>query len=312
MNNMDYWTNRERIRNVRRRNLTDEQIIKQLEKSLKQALDEVEGLIQEFYFYNSGEDGNIDEVKAMLKVTKKDIEYFRKKAKEYVEGAHSLNDELISRAFSEQAKEELRLYNATMRLNRLEMLKAEIGLELVRMANDDEAFLIESFKGYIYEEYERLAGVLGMKGQFKKEWLEQIILASFHGATFSSRIWNNQRQLKLELDKLLSTVITQGKNPAYMIKHLREKFGVTEHQAKRLAVTETTRIQSDIFLKVGEEHGEEWYEWIAEPGRCKLCGELDGKLTDGTFAPPRHPNCRCSLAYTTERIRKGKEKVTRR
>ena len=33
--------------------------------------------------------------------------------------------------FSKQANDEMRLYNLTMKVNRLELLKAQIGLELV-------------------------------------------------------------------------------------------------------------------------------------------------------------------------------------
>ena len=54
-------------------------------------------------------------------MSKLDIAAYQRKAKRYV----------ADKDFSKQANEEMRLYNLTMKVNRLEMLKANIGLELV-------------------------------------------------------------------------------------------------------------------------------------------------------------------------------------
>ena len=57
---------------------------------------------------------------AKRRVSKLDIAAYQRKAKRYV----------ADKDFSKQANEEMRLYNLTMKVNRLEMLKANIGLEL--------------------------------------------------------------------------------------------------------------------------------------------------------------------------------------
>ena len=56
---------------------------------------------------------------AKRRVSKLDIEEYGRKAAKYVK----------EKDFSDQANEEMRLYNATMKINRLELLKANIGLE---------------------------------------------------------------------------------------------------------------------------------------------------------------------------------------
>ena len=50
-----------------------------------------------------------------------DIDAYSRKAAQYVKDKN----------FSKEANEEMRLYNAAMKINRLEMLKANIGMHLV-------------------------------------------------------------------------------------------------------------------------------------------------------------------------------------
>lgn len=55
----------------------------------------------------------------------------------------------------------MRLYNATMKINRLEMLKANIGLELIKGHDDLEKFMAEILQGRTEDELKRQAGILG-------------------------------------------------------------------------------------------------------------------------------------------------------
>ena len=63
---------------------------------------------------------------AKKRVSELDIKAYERKAEKYVR----------DKDFSEETNAEMRLYNATMKINRLEMLKANIGLELVDGFND--------------------------------------------------------------------------------------------------------------------------------------------------------------------------------
>ena len=63
--------------------------------------------------------------------------------------------------FSDAANEEMRLYNMTMKVNRLEMLKARMGLELVSGFDELQKFFDEKLTDRTLEEFERQAGILG-------------------------------------------------------------------------------------------------------------------------------------------------------
>ena len=104
---------------------------------------------------------------------------YERKAKRYVR----------EKDFSEQANEEMRLYNATMRINRLEMLKANIGLEMIAGHDELEKFMSGILRGRTEAELERQAGILGKTIRTNAQKANAIVNASFHNATFSNRIW---------------------------------------------------------------------------------------------------------------------------
>lgn len=205
----------------------------------------------------------------------------------------------------------MRLYNATMKINRLEMLKANIGLELIDGHDKLQKFMLNILKGRTMDELKRQAGILGGTIHNNAKFAESIVNASFHNATFSTRIWGNQAVMKSDLDKLLQTGVIRGKNANVLANELRKyyigepkKDGGAVFNAKRLMRTELARVQTDAQMRSYEENGIEEYEFIANmhSNPCKICAELNGKhfkvkdMRPGVNASPMHPMCRCSTA----------------
>lgn len=107
--------------------------------------------------------------------------------------------------FSKYANDRLKIYNATMKINRLEHLKAMLGLEITKVTSKEE----KEFNKYLLASYQnevkRQSGILGYhKSNEIKEQAQSVAEASFHGATWSSRLWINQDVLKAKLDTLIS------------------------------------------------------------------------------------------------------------
>lgn len=229
---------------------------------------------------------------AKRRVSKLDIAAYQRKAKRYV----------ADKDFSKQANEEMRLYNLTMKVNRLEMLKANIGLELVAGHNEQEKFMAKILRGRTEEELQRQAGILGKTVRNNAKLAETIPNASFHGATFSERIWGNQAALKAELSKQLQVGMIQGKNPRVLAREIQKTFGASASNAERLMRTELARVQTEAQRQSFLANGFEEYTFHANRGCCSACSDLDGKhfkikdMMPGKNAPPMHPNCRCSAS----------------
>lgn len=230
---------------------------------------------------------------ARQRVSKIDMAEYEAKAKKYVK----------ERDFSDQANEELRLYNTSMKINRLELLKANIGLEMVdgfdQLQKEFDADLTER----AYAELKRQAGILGKSVDNTAKTAGSIVNASFKNATFSDRIWMYQAMMKDRLSTLLTQGMVQGKSPILLARDLTKAFGVSRSDAERLMRTELARVQISAQEEAYKQNGYDFYEFIGgQADACPICSALDGKrfavkdMMPGTNAPPMHPNCRCSTA----------------
>lgn len=285
MTSRDYWKKREES-NYRKNVKKEKEYRKHIEEIYKDMLSEIQKEIDGFYARYARKEG-ITIADAKKKVTKVDIEAYERKAKKYVK----------EKNFSEQANAEMRLYNLTMRVNRLELLMANIGLELVAGFNEMDQYFGEILDDKARAELERQAGILGMTVRNAPKKAEAIVNSSFYNATFSQRIWLYQDMLRNELESLLENGILQGHNPRRLAVHLRKRFGVSQFNAERLMITELARVQTEAQKQSFERNGFDEYIFLALGTACPICKKLNEKhfkvtkMMPGTNAPPIHPLC---------------------
>jgi len=242
---------------------------------------------------------NLSLAEAKKKISKFDVEAFADKAKQYVK----------EKDFSDLANAELKLYNITMRTNRLELLQAEIGLNTISLANEEQKMLTARLTETAINEYIRQAGILGESVPDRKTLAriaKSIVDAEFRNVEFSNNIWQNQKELQEGLENIIRRTLINGENPRVGARKLRElvkkEFKLKKYAADRIAITETARIQCATQKLSYEEFGFDEYEYIAEPSACKVCLPLDGKTfkvsdaQSGKNFPVMHPHCRCSTA----------------
>ena len=290
MDSQTYW--KERETEQRKHNIRDEkEYQKHIREIYQNMIDEIEKEINGFYGRYAKKEG-ITMAEAKKRAAKADIEALGRKAARYVK----------TKDFSKQANDEMRLYNMTMKVNRLELLKAQIGLEVVAGFDELQKYYEEILTDRAVSEFERQAGILGKTIQNNAKAANAIVNASFHNATYSDRIWMYQDMLKNELSSLLQTGLIQGQNPRRLATHLRKRFGVSQSNAERLMITELARVQTEAQKQSFERNGFEEYTFLALGDACPVCKALDekhfkvAKMMPGTNAPPMHPRCRCSVA----------------
>lgn len=293
MNSKEYWQKRE-DEALKHRIKDEKEYDRELKRIYKNMQDACQKEIDAFYGRYAQKE-NITLAEAKKRVSKADIEAYERKAKRYVK----------EREFSKEANEEMRLYNLMMKVNRLEMLKANIGLELIAGHDELQKFMGGILKGRTEDELERQAGILGKTVRNNAQKADAIVNASFHNATFSDRVWSYQDILKDELSRLLQSGMIQGKNPKVLAKELKKRFDVKTSDAERLMRTELARVQTEAQKQSFERNGFEEYVFIVNGGCCPIC-EAVAKKNDGVYkvakmmpglnAPPMHPHCRCSTA----------------
>lgn len=295
MNSQEYWKRREmeqRKHNIR----NEKEYQKRIQEIYQNMIDEIEKEINGFYGKYAKKEG-ITISEAKKRASKLDIEAYSRKAVKYVK----------EKNFSDQANEEMRIYNMTMKVNRLELLKANIGLEMVSGFDELQKYYDEILTDRTLREFERQAGILGETVIDNKKMAHAIVSASFHNATYSDRIWMYQDLLKSELSGLLQTGLIRGQNPRKLATHLRKRFGVSQSNAERLMITELARVQTEAQKQSVEANGYDEFQFHALGSACDQCKELNGKhfpvtkLVIAKNAPPMHPRCRCSISAYMDR-----------
>lgn len=297
MSSKTYWRDREL--EWKKKRLKDEQkYADEIQEIYANMMDSVAKEIESFFSRYANKE-NITMAEAKKRVSNIDIEAYKRKAKKYVK----------EKNFSDEANEQMRLYNLAMKVNRLELLKANIGLELVAGHDELKSYTGDKLEEAYLEEIKRNASILGDTVIGNAKTAKAVADSSFKNATFSERIWVNQEQLKNSLSSVLSNALIQGKNPREFIPLIRKKFDVSRCNAERLLRTEIARIQTQAQAESYEANGIDEYEYIACGLKdvCPLCKEMDGKtfkLKDmeiGENAPPMHPNCHCATAPHSDR-----------
>lgn len=298
MDSKTYWAKREE--EALKHYIKDErEYDRQIKQIYQNMLDGCNEQINAFYGRYADKEG-ITLAEAKKRVKDLDIAKYERKAAKYVK----------EKDFSDKANEEMRLYNATMKINRLEMLKANIGLELIAGHDELEKFMADILKGRTEEELARQAGILGKTIRNNAKLAHTIPNASFHNATFSDRIWQYQDLMRDELSKQLQTGLIQGKNPRAIAKNLRKYWygndpatgGGAVYCMERLMRTELARVQTEAQKQSFERNGFTHYTFLANSNCCDICKSKDGKhfkvskMMPGENAAPMHPHCRCSTA----------------
>ena len=301
---------------------------------------EIEKNINAFYQKYADKNG-LSFADAKKKVSKVDIDEYSAKAKRYVDAAQKDFEkykgdkaglakarERAKRTYlSETANQEMELYNLTMKVNRLEMLKAEIGLEMVKSYSEMEAYGLAELEAEALNEFTRQAGILGETVNGNARAAAALPDASYKEPsfyvpelgkeydTFSSLIWTHYGELKANLDGLLSRALVNGEGANKLIADLRKATGASEFNARRLIVTETARVRTEVQKTALQQAGVVYYEYMALGANpCTDCADLDGQkfpvddMKPGQNAPPMHPFC---VLPDTKIIAPGLEAITK-
>lgn len=295
--NKEYWKLRkEELEHIQENMKADNLYKKKLEKLYNLTQEEIEkDIAKDIERFARKE--NISMAEAKKLISKTDVENFSERAKKYVE----------QKDFSDKANEELRRYNVTMRTNRLELLQAKMNLNTVELANQEEYMLQKYLSNAFVAEYERQAGILGLSTPSSaelKRLATSFVEAEFRNVTFSDNIWQNQKELQEGLENALRRSILRGENPRQtgnsLQKLINKEFKQKKFAADRIAITETSRIQTESQKKSFNDGGFEEYGWAIEPSACDKCKAMEGKtfkvadMMPGENAVPLHPFDRCS------------------
>lgn len=299
-----YWEDRYRAEE-RARELADKRVAYQLHGVYQQHINNIKLEIDSFWQRYADKEG-ITKLEAKQRADRLDMVNVEFKARQLVERANRLRQrgqKVTSEDFTKAENDLMRLYNLKMKTSRLEVLQANIKLHQYDLALSEFEIIDKHLTESIRRENLFSAGVLNMTlGSFEasKVSADSIVYANFNNATWSSRIWERQSELRDIVKKGVADTVLRGKGTNLLINQLRKEFDVSYGYARRLAVTESARVYSEAQKANYESNGVEWFEVMTELKACKICQPFNGKifkvseLVPALNAPPFHPNCRCT------------------
>lgn len=293
MNSRDYWKMRED--EARKNTIRDEKEYNaRLNEIYEYTIANIERQVNDWYARYASKEG-ITMAEARGRVKHIDMERYERLAAKYV----------ATHDFSEQANQEMALYNLTMKVNRLELLKAQINLELMAGFDDIQHEMERDLIQTAMKEDRRLAGILGDSVIGNEEYAKQLVNASFRNATFSERIWGkNMPDLRIHLEAELRNGLVQGIGSVELARRFRKHYGGSIRDTERLMTTEMCRLQTAVQKESFERNGYKEYMFITSGNDnvCPDCEALHGQhfkvseMQPGDNAPPMHPRCHCSVA----------------
>ena len=265
---------------------------KMLEEVYKESVGRIQSQIDNFYISYANRTG-LTRAEANKKVKNFNVPAWADKAAKAVK----------EKDFSPYTNEWLKTYNTKMYISRVELLKAELELELQNMYSQEHAVMDKYLVDEALAEMKRQAGILGNSASGSVERARRIVDADFYGANFSERIWGRTgyyNEMRKEVFGSLNRIYTDMMGYRQERNRLMRKFQTSEYEAMRLLRTESGRIRAEAAKESYKENEATHYIYVNETGACKLCADLGGKAypldkaEEGYNFPIIHPNCRCS------------------
>lgn len=263
-----------------------------LARLYQESHDRMQSEIDRFYLAYAKKEG-LTKQEAMKKASEFDVTKFANKAEKAVK----------EKDFSPKTNSWLRTYNLKMKVSRLELLKAELALEIQNLTSEVNEVFDKARREEYLAEYKRQVGILGISSSGAKKRMQNVLDADFYGQNFSSRVWGRtglQANLQRDVFSSLDRIYTDMMGYKQEMGRLAKKYETSKSNAQRLLKTEIARINADTQLAMLKDNGFTHMIYVAEPGACDICGPLDQKaipiekVEKGVNMFPMHPNCRCS------------------
>lgn len=287
---LNYWL--ERAQNTIHLELEeDAKIAMELTRIITLMYSEILKEMLAFYAkYATSEGISIKEAKKLI--DEFDVLAFEQKAKEYVE----------NKDFSEKANKELKKFNTKMYVSREKLLKQQLDLIVVSSSAKVEKEIKDGLVNAIDREVERQAGILGADLELNDKSIKAIVNSKFGDVNWSERLWDDMDLVRKEVERITTNVTTRGRHPYEYVPEFKKKTNATTHNAKRLLITESARVQTEAQKLSYKESvgGDGEYKFVAKIDKktSKICRHHNNKvykvkdMVPGVNAPPMHPFCR--------------------
>lgn len=228
------------------------------------------------------------------------------------------SDEILKK-YSEKDFPRFLNNNYKSRINRLQEIQCQIYDEIKKLGIDQQNEYRSLFSEVIDYSYNKniydTQKVLNTSFEFTKideNMINNLLETKWYGNNYSSRIWANNNIFANQVGEIIGGALISGQGVEKTTRQVRERFGVHDYYARRLAQTETNYFHNQADAMAYKEMGVDRYVYVAtlDLRTSEVCREMDGEIIKysdmkvGDNFPPLHPNCRSSTRGYIEEYEK--------
>lgn len=325
MKSTDYWEKRALRDKKFATNRTEDYIKNKLSKAYSEVSKELEEEIKALY-------EKLDKSKSLLAQSNEKL-LTSTKASEIKELLNKLNEEKekltnanLPKEVSDTIEKNIKLIEESLKMKsksgyitHLEMMQERVNSLALSVANENQInmydYLAKEYTDDYFRGVFRVQQGMGFGKDFvspNPKLIQNVIMRSYAGSSFSKRIWKDANKLGNTLKDTLTKGFIRGDSIDTMTKRLLERVEVSKSHAKMLIRTESARVCEEATKDAYKECGIEQYIYLATLDRktSLICQELDMKsfpLKDakiGENYPPMHPNCRSTTMADTKPLKR--------
>lgn len=325
MKSSDYWEKRALMDKKFATNRAENYIKNKLGKAYTEVSKELEEEIRELY-------EKLDKSKSLLAqsneklLTSSQAADIRELLKKLTEEKAKLSNVNLPKEVSDAIEKNIKLIEESLRMKsksgyitHLELMQERINALALSVANENQVNMYEHLSTEYTDSYFRGVFRVQQGMGFGKDFvspnpklIQNVIMRSYAGSSFSKRIWKDVNKLGSTLKDTLTKGFIRGDSIDTMTKRLLERVDVSKSHAKMLIRTESARVCEEATKDAYKECGIEQYIYLATLDRktSLICQELDMKsfpLKDakiGENYPPMHPNCRSTTMADTRPLKR--------
>ena len=325
MKSSDYWEKRALRDKKFATNRAENYIKNKLGKAYTEVAKELEEEIRELY-------EKLDKSKSLLAqsneklLTSSQAADIRELLKKLTEEKAKLSNVNLPKEVSDAIEKNIKLIEESLRMKsksgyitHLELMQERINALALSVANENQVNMYEHLSTEYTDSYFRGVFRVQQGMGFGKDFvspnpklIQNVIMRSYAGSSFSKRIWKDVNKLGSTLKDTLTKGFIRGDSIDTMTKRLLERVDVSKSHAKMLIRTESARVCEEATKDAYKECGIEQYIYLATLDRktSLICQELDMKsfpLKDakiGENYPPMHPNCRSTTMADTKPLKR--------
>lgn len=157
--------------------------------------------------------------------------------------------------------------------------------------------LLDTYKSAWLETDVQLGNVRGSFNLLQEQVAIQVVNASYKNAVYSDRVWSDLSKIRTQIEKTVVDTAVTGQDVKKASRGLAERMGVGLSDAKRITITETSRVLNEACRSRAEEKGYKSFHILINDNACKECQKYKNRhfAINRSDILPIHPWDKCCM-----------------